>query len=95
MSVFLAALDSVVPHFRVRGTTLLLSQGHPFSRVEIDLRTVAAHKVPGLAILRLRLFRDRWMSYSMQGFRSSEISALCALLTRWERQNHHHHEQRV
>jgi len=95
MSIFLAAVDSVVPHFRVRGHTLLLSQGHPFSRIEIDLRGVAAHKVPGLATLRLRLFRGRWMSYSMQGFRPPEISALCALLTRWERHNHHHHEQRA
>mgnify|MGYP000923939766 CR=1 FL=1 len=41
MSVFLAALHLVVPHYSVRGHTLLLSQGHPFSRVEIDLRRVA------------------------------------------------------
>jgi len=88
MSVFLAALNSVVPHFRVRGHTLLLSQGHPFSRVQIDLRQVAAHKMPSPATLRLRLFRGRWTSLSMDGFRPSEVAALSALLTRWERQNH-------
>lgn len=92
MSIFLAALNSVAPHFRVRGDKLLLSQGHPFSRVEIDLREVAAHKMPGPATLRLRQFRGRWASYSMQGFRPAEITALRALLTRWERQNHQRHE---
>jgi len=93
MNVFIAALDSVVPHFRVRDGTLSLSQGHPFVRVQIDLREVAAHKLPGPATLRLRLFRGRWTSFSMQGFRPAEIAALCALLTNWERQNHQRHEK--
>jgi len=92
MSVFLSALNSVAPHFRVRGDTLFISQGHPFSRVEIDLRQVAAHKLPGLATLHVRLFRGRWKEYSMEGFRPSEISRLRALLTRWEKQNHQRHE---
>ena len=92
MSVFLAALNFVVPHFTVRGHSLFLSQGHPFSRVEIDLREVAAHKLPRTETLQLRQFRRRWTSYSMQGFRPSEIAALRALLTRWEVQNHQRHE---
>jgi len=70
---------------------LSLSQGHPFRRVEIDLRKVAAHKIPGPAALRLRLFREHWQSFSLEDFRPSEVSALCALLTRWERQNHLKH----
>ncbi|MSU33321.1 MAG: hypothetical protein EXS25_11855 [Pedosphaera sp.] len=49
MNVFLAALNSVAPHFRVRGHTLRLSRGHPLERVEINLRGVAAHKTPGPA----------------------------------------------
>ena len=88
MNVFLAILNSVAPHFRVRGHTLLLSQGHPFTRVEIDLRQVAAHKLPGLSTLRLRLLRGQWASYSLAGFRLAEVTALRALLTRWEHQNH-------
>src|SRR3954468_17954762 len=56
MSMFLAALNSIVPHFRVRGHILFLSQAHPLSRIEIDLRRVAAHKMPGPAALRLRFF---------------------------------------
>jgi hypothetical protein len=92
VNVFLAALNSVAPHFRVRGHTLFLSHGHPFDRVEIDLREVAAHKMPGPATLRLRRLRGRWESFSMEGFRPSEVSALCALLTRWERQNHYRRE---
>lgn len=93
MNVFLAALNSVAPHFTVRGHTLLLSQGHPFSRVEIDLREVAAHKMPARAMLQLRQLRGRWVSYSMQGFRPAEIIALRALLTRWQRQNHQRHDR--
>jgi hypothetical protein len=92
MNVFLAALNSVVPHFRVKGDTLLVSQGHPFSRVRIDLREVAAYKLPGPAAIRLRLFRDRWMSLSTEGFRPSEVAALCALLNRRQRQNHQKHD---
>ena len=88
MSVFLAVLHAVTPHFRVRGHTLLLSQDHPFTRFEIDLRRVAAHKLPSISILQLRLLRGRWESYSLAGFRRAEIIALQALLTRWERQNH-------
>lgn len=88
MSVFLAALNFVAPHFRVRGDTLFLSQGHPFNRIGIDLRTVAAHKMPGPATLQLRLLRGHWVGYSMEGFRLSEITALCALLARWETLNH-------
>jgi hypothetical protein len=95
MSIFLTALNSVAPHFRVRGHLLSLSQGHPFHRVEIDLRKVAAHKMPGPATLRLRLFREHWRSFSMEGFRPSEVSVLCALLTRWERQNHLRSEQKT
>jgi hypothetical protein len=91
MSVFLAALNSVVPHFRVRDHTLSVSQGHPFSRVQIDLREVAAYKLPGPAAIRLRLFRDRWMSLSTVGFRPSEVAALCALLNHWQKQNHQKH----
>jgi hypothetical protein len=92
MSVFLAALNSIAPHFRVRGHTLSLSQGHPFSRVQIDLRQVAAHKLPELATLRLRLFRGQWMNFSMDGFRTAEVAALCNLLARWESQNHQKRE---
>lgn len=88
MNVFLAALQSVVPHFRVRGYMLLLSQGHPFSRVAIDLRDVAAHKQPGPLSLRLRMFRGRWVSFSMKGFRPGDVTALRALLSRWEILNH-------
>ena len=88
MTVFLVVLNAVAPHFRVRGHKLLLSQGHPFTRVEIDLRRVAAHKLPSISTLRLRLLRGRWESYSLAGFRRSEITALQALLTHWERQNH-------
>ena len=88
MSVFLAALDAVTPHFGVRSYVLWLSQGHPFTRVEIDLRQVAAHKLPGPATLRLRLLRGRWASYSLAGFRMREIDALCSLLGRWESVNH-------
>ena len=88
-----AALPAtILPHFTVRGHSLFLSQGHPFSRVEIDLREVAAHKLPRTETLQLRQFRRRWTSYSMQGFRPSEIAALRALLTRWEVQNHQRHQ---
>jgi hypothetical protein len=92
MNVFVSALNAVARHFRVRGHILLISQDHPFSQTEIDLRQVAAHKLPGPATLRLRLFRGRWTEYSMDGFRPREIARLCALLTRWERQNHQKHE---
>ena len=92
MNVFLSALNSVAPHFRLRGHTLFISQGHPFNQVEIDLRQVAAHKLPGVATIHLRLFRGRWKEYSMEGFRPSEISRLHALLTRWVKQNHQKHE---
>ena len=88
MNVFLAFLNTVAPHFSVRGHMLLLSQKHPFDRVEIDLRQVADHKLPGLTTLRLRLLRGRWADYSLADFRPSEITALRALLTRWERLNH-------
>jgi len=37
MTIFLAALNSVAPHFRVKGHMLFLSQGHPFTRMQIDL----------------------------------------------------------
>ncbi|MBA4148662.1 MAG: hypothetical protein H0X66_11160 [Verrucomicrobia bacterium] len=92
MNVFLAALNSVVPHFRVRGHMLSVSQGHPFSRVHIDLREVAAYKLPGPAAIRLRLFRGHWMSLSTEGFRPSEVGALCDLLNQWQKQNHQKHE---
>ncbi len=88
MNLFLVILNALVPHFRVRGHTLWLSQGHPFSRIEIDLRQVAAHKLPDLFTLRLRLLRGQWATYSLTGFRSAEIAALQEVLTRWERQNH-------
>lgn len=84
-------MNSVAPHFRVRGDTLFISQGHPFSRIKIDLRQVEAHKMPGLARLHLRLFRGRWKEYSLESFRPSEIPRLHALLTRWEKQNHQKH----
>jgi hypothetical protein len=92
MNVFQSALNAVAPHFRVRGQILFIAQGDPFRHVEIDLSQVAAHKLPGLATLRLRLFRGRWKQYSLDGFRSSEISRLRALLTRWEKQNHQKRE---
>jgi hypothetical protein len=92
MNVFQSALNAVAPHFRVRDHTLFIAQGDPFSQIEIDLRQVAAHKLPGLATLHLRLFRGRWKQYSLEDFRSSEISKLRVLLTRWEKQNHQKHE---
>ena len=95
MNVFQSALNSVAPHFRVRGHTLFIAQGDLFTPVEIDLRQVAAHKLPGVTTLHLRLFRGRWKEYSMESFRPSEISRLLALLTRWEKQNHQKHEDVV
>ena len=92
MNVFQSALNAVAPHFRVSGPTLFITQGDPYSQIEVDLRQVAAHKLPGLATLHVRLFRGRWKEYSMDGFRSSEIARLRALLTRWEKQNHQKHE---
>jgi hypothetical protein len=92
MNVFQSALNLVAPHFRVRGYTLFISQGDLFTQVEIDLRRVSAHKLPGVATLHLRLLRGRWKQYSLEGFRPSEISRLRALLTRWEKQNHQNHE---
>jgi len=92
MNVFQSALNAVVPHFRVRGHTLFIAQGDPFSRVEIDLRRVAAHKQPAAAMLHLRLIRGRWKEYSLDGFRPAEISRLRTLLMRWEKQNHQKHE---
>src|SRR5437660_4393832 len=92
MNLFLAALNSGVPHFRVRGDTLLLSQGHPFSRTKLDLRQVAAHKLPSQLCLQVRLLRGRWMEFQLDGFRPAEIVRLRALLTRWQRQNHQRHE---
>jgi hypothetical protein len=59
MNVFQSALNAVAPHFRVRGQTLFIAQGDPFSQLEIDLSQVAAHKLPELATLHLRLFRGR------------------------------------
>ena len=88
MNLFLVILNAWVPHFLVRGHTLWLSQGHPFSRIEIDLRQVAAHKLPDLFTLRLRLLPGQWTTYSLAGFRTAEITALRAVLTRCERQNH-------
>lgn len=88
MNVFLSALNSVVPHFRVRDHVLSISQGHPFAFLVIDLHQVAAHKLPGVATLHLPLFRGRWKEYSLDGFRPAEISSLVAVLTRWEKQNH-------
>lgn len=88
MNIFLAALHFFVPHFRVRGHILLLSQGHPFNRVAIDLHDIGAHKMPGPATLRLRKLRGPWVSFSMQGFRPAEVSELRALLRHWEALNH-------
>jgi hypothetical protein len=92
MNVFQSALNAVRPHFRVRGHSLFIAQEHLLGQCEIDLRQVAAHKLPQLSTLQLRLFRGRWKEYSLAGFRSSEISKLRALLTRWEKQNHQKHE---
>lgn len=92
MNLFLAALNAAVPHFRVRGDTLLLSQGHPFTRTELDLRQIAAHKLPSPLCLQVRLFRGRWLHFRLDGFRPSEISRLRGLLTHWQRQNHQRHE---
>jgi|GEM_PF-1340935 len=91
MNIFLSALNAMVPHFKVSGHKLLLSQEHPFIRTEVDLRLVAAHKIPGMTKLHLRLFRGRWEQYSLQGYRPQEISNLCALLSNWERENHRKH----
>lgn len=91
MNVFQSALNAVAPHFRVRGHFLFIAQGDMFNQVEIDLRQVAAHKLPELMTLHLRLFRGRWKQYSLEGFRSSEISRLRTLLTRWQKQNHQKH----
>ena len=92
VNVFQSALNSVAPHFRVRGETLFIAQGDPFTQVAIDLRQVSAHKSPGVGTLHVRLFRGRWKPYSLEGFRPSEIAKLRALLTRWEKQNHQKHE---
>ena len=83
MNVFQSALNAVTPHFRVSGHSLFITQGDPFVQTEIDLRQIAAHKLPGLSTLHLRLFRGRWKEYSMARFRSSEIAKLLALLTCW------------
>lgn len=88
MNVFPAALHRFCSHVEVRDHILLLSQGHPFTRVEIDLRQVSAHKFPGPGTLRLRLLRGQWESYSLEGFRPFEIDGLIELLERWERMNH-------
>ncbi len=88
VNIFLAVLNRLTSHFRVRGHMLLLSQDHPLDRVEIDLRQIASHKIPGPATLRLRLLRGGWTSYSMADFRPSEVTALSSLLTRWEKLNH-------
>jgi hypothetical protein len=92
MNAFQSALNAMAPHFRVRAHSLFIAQGDPFSQVVIDLRQVAAHKLPGLATLQLRLFRGRWKQYSLDGFRSSEILRLRSILTRWEKQNHKKYE---
>ena len=75
MNVFLAALNTAVPHFRVRGNRLFLSQGHPFTRTELDLRQVAAHKLPSQLCLQVRLLRGQWMQFRLDGFRPSEINS--------------------
>jgi hypothetical protein len=92
MNLFLAALNTAVPHFQVRGEKLLLSQGHPFTRAELDLRQVAAHKLPSQLCLQVRLLRGRWMQFRLDGFRLSEITRLRSVLTYWQRQNHQRHE---
>lgn len=92
MNIFLAALNRMAPHFRVRGTTLWLAQGHPFSNVHIDLTQVAAHKIPAPGSLRLRTLRGRWADYSLAGFRPGEIARLRRLLTHWQRRNHAKHD---
>ena len=92
MNVFSAALNGVLPHFRVRGDTLLLSQGHPFNRTKIDLRQVAAHKLPSPMCLQIRLFRGRWVQYHLGGFRPAEVTRLRTLLTERQRQNHQSNE---
>lgn len=88
MNVFLAALDATVPHFRVRGETLFLSQGHPFSQVALDLPRVAAHKLVSPLRLHVRMLRGRWMQFELDGFRPAEVRRLRALLTSWQRRNH-------
>lgn len=88
MSVFLSALNAVVPHVRVRGHTLLLSQGHPFTTVEFDLRRLAAHKQVSPTVIRLRSLRGRWTEFSLDGFRPAEIRRLRGLLDHWEQSNH-------
>jgi hypothetical protein len=92
MNPFLAALNTAVPHFRVRGEKLFLSQGHPFTRIELDLRQVAAHKLPSPLFLHVRLLRGRWMQFRLDGFRPSEITRLRSVLTQWQRQNHQRHD---
>lgn len=87
MNPFVAALNSVLPHFRVRDSTLVLSQGHPLTLFEIDLRRLAAHRMVSVSRLQLRLFRGRWKEYSLDGFRPSEVKRLMTVLTRWERSN--------
>ena len=92
MNVFSVALNGVLPHFRVRGDKLLLSQGHPLNRTEIDLRQVAAHKLPSPICLQIRLLRGRWVQYQLDGFRPAEITRLRSLLTARQRQDHLRHE---
>lgn len=92
MNVFLAALNRVLPHFSVRGDRLLLSQGHPFSRTELCLPQLAAHKEPSPLCLQVRLLRGRWLQFCLDGFRPSEITRLKAVLLHWEQQNHRRHE---
>ena len=70
----------------------MLSEGHPFNCAKIDLRQVAAHKLPSPLCLQIRLFRGRWIHYHLRGFRPAEVTRLRALLTERQRQNHQSNE---
>jgi hypothetical protein len=88
MNIFLAALNQAVPHFKIRDGSLLLSQGHPWSRMQLDLGQVAAHRVPSPLRLQIRLFRGNWMDFSLDRFRPTEVVRLRRILTDSERRNH-------
>jgi hypothetical protein len=88
MNIFLTALNQAVPHFKIREGLLLLSQGHPWNRTRIELNKVAAHRLPSPLRLQIRLFRSKWIDFSLDGFRPEEVIRLRRALLEWERKNH-------
>jgi hypothetical protein len=76
----------------LRGRAEVVSVDIEDTRAEIDLRQVAAHKLPSPMCLQIRLLRGRWVNYQLDGFRPAEITRLRSLLTKREHQNHLRHE---